>query len=326
MEEQKQPREIQIEGEQKGGDLSYRWILKNQDVKLIEQSIPIINFQEHYLKRNIDLEYQLLKKITESQGHADIKVSDIKLNKLNRYDAVTPYKHNIVHIYRENESQDPSTLTYDNYLNASWVDCCNGQEKVFIATQGPKKNTFVNFWKMVWAQNVRTILMLCDFKENDKNQCDQYFPASAGEPEQHGPYLVTLVSADFLKNTSIIERKFTIQLLPDFAPKKKAPLESDASREKQGGEDERGAEQEEGDTLPTVKQVTQLQWAEWPDHGQPAEKDYTVIQLLVDSVIQNIQHNEKTLVHCSAGVGRTGTIIALVNLTITINSFAHLLQ
>lgn len=42
------------------------------------------------------------------------------------------------------------------------------QKKNFVATQAPLANTIVDFWKMVWKTESKTIVMLCNLQENGK--------------------------------------------------------------------------------------------------------------------------------------------------------------
>ncbi|KAK3884166.1 hypothetical protein Pcinc_011549 [Petrolisthes cinctipes] len=56
-------------------------------------------------------------------------------------------------------------------------------------------------------------------------------------------------------------------------------------------------------------QVQHYQYHTWPDHGVPAEPKSLAHMLLY--IIANYSHG-KVLVHCSAGIGRTGTILQVL--------------
>ena len=67
-----------------------------------------------------------------------------------------------------------------------------------------------------------------------------------------------------------------------------------------------------------------FQWVGWPDHGVPTDSDHDIIEALLNKLIDfyiNNQGSKKIAVHCSAGVGRTGTLISLFNLTLTLAYF-----
>ena len=64
-----------------------------------------------------------------------------------------------------------------------------------------------------------------------------------------------------------------------------------------------------------------IQWTGWPDHGVPVDSEHEIIKALLDKLLDfylKKQAGKKIVVHCSAGVGRTGTLIALFNLTLTL--------
>lgn len=72
-----------------------------------------------------------------------------------------------------------------------------------------------------------------------------------------------------------------------------------------------------------TKTTTQLQWINWPDHSVPKEADFSIVKKLIDKMLCVYCENpeQKMVVHCSAGVGRTGTLIALFNLTLLIQKY-----
>eukprot|EP00045_Choanoeca_perplexa_P009802 m.95838 g.95838 ORF g.95838 m.95838 type:complete len:641 (+) comp15032_c0_seq1:203-2125(+) len=159
----------------------------------------------------------------------------------------------------------------NDYINANWVDGYK-RPKAYIAAQGPVPDSFGSFWQMIWEQAVQTIVMVTNEVEAGKLKCHRYWP-EAGQKVKVADYLI-----EGLKETATptyIAREFQ---LTDMA--------SGQSTE-----------------------VVQLQFILWPDHGVPN----TSLEILSfrDEVYR--RHNPKTplLIHCSAGVGRTGTYIAI---------------
>ncbi|XP_069736531.1 receptor-type tyrosine-protein phosphatase mu-like isoform X2 [Phaenicophaeus curvirostris] len=159
----------------------------------------------------------------------------------------------------------------NGYINASYVDSYRSPH-FFIAAQGPLPGTVVDFWQMVWQEKTSIIVMLTGLVEQNKTKCEQYWP----EQEQvYGDFTVTLNNTR--TTTGFVTRSFCL---------KKA-----------------------GCALPRV--VEQFHYLLWPDHGVPRNS----AQLLCLVEVVNKRKLEApagpVLVHCSAGIGRTGTFIAL---------------
>ncbi|XP_076219016.1 receptor-type tyrosine-protein phosphatase T-like isoform X2 [Aptenodytes patagonicus] len=159
----------------------------------------------------------------------------------------------------------------NGYINASYVDSYRSP-RFFIAAQGPLPGTVVDFWQMVWQEKTSVIVMLTSLVEQNKTKCEQYWP----EQEQvYGDFTVTL--SNTRTTTGLVTRIFCLQ--------------------------------KAGCALPRV--VQQFHYLLWPDHGVPRNP----AQLLCLVEVVNKRVLEVTagpvLVHCSAGIGRTGTFIAL---------------
>ncbi|KFQ37770.1 Receptor-type tyrosine-protein phosphatase kappa, partial [Mesitornis unicolor] len=141
-----------------------------------------------------------------------------------------------------------------------------------LPRQGPLPGTVVDFWQMVWQEKISVIVMLTGLVEQNKTKCEQYWP----EQEQvYGDFTVTLNNTR--TTTGLVTRIFRLQ--------------------------------KTGCALPRV--VEQFHCLLWPDHGVPRNP----AQLLCLVELVNKKGLEvpagPVLVHCSAGIGRTGTFIAL---------------
>ncbi|CAJ0571231.1 unnamed protein product, partial [Mesorhabditis spiculigera] len=91
--------------------------------------------------------------------------------KLNRYKYVGCHDHNRVHVFGANP---------DEYIHANYVGT-ERNPKRFICTQGPMETTCADFWRMVMQQNVESILMLCEFEEQNRPRCAKYYPDQKGQ-------------------------------------------------------------------------------------------------------------------------------------------------
>ncbi|CAM5149718.1 unnamed protein product [Natator depressus] len=161
----------------------------------------------------------------------------------------------------------------DDYINANYMPGYNSK-KEFIAAQGPLPNTVQDFWRMIWEKNIYAIVMLTKCVEQGRTKCEEYWPVKGSN--YYDDVTVTLVSEYVLPEWTI--RDFTV-------------------------EDNNATE---------IHSVRQFHFTSWPDHGVPETTDLLInFRHLVQ---ENMSHNppdSPTLVHCSAGVGRTGTFIAI---------------
>uniref|UniRef100_A0A8C1TV29 Protein tyrosine phosphatase receptor type Jb, tandem duplicate 1 n=1 Tax=Cyprinus carpio TaxID=7962 RepID=A0A8C1TV29_CYPCA len=164
---------------------------------------------------------------------------------------------------------------FDDYINANCIPGYNSR-KEFIAAQGPLPVTVNEFWRMVWEKNVYTIVMLTKCNEMGRVKCEKYWPS--GTNHFHNISVTT---------TSEIElESWTIR---DFRIKNVKTAES--------------------------RYVRQFHFTAWPDHGVPQTTEVLIdFRHLVREHMEQYSRHSPTVVHCSAGVGRTGTFIAIDHL------------
>ncbi|XP_044270220.1 tyrosine-protein phosphatase Lar isoform X6 [Tribolium madens] len=158
-----------------------------------------------------------------------------------------------------------------DYINANY---CDGYRKhnAYVATQGPLQETFGDFWRMCWELKTATIVMMTKLEERTRIKCDQYWPSRGSET--YGSMNVTITDVQELATYCI--RTFQIN--------------------KQGFSDRR--------------EVKQLQFTAWPDHGVP-DHPAPFLQFLRRVSSLNPSDVGPVVVHCSAGVGRTGCFIVI---------------
>ncbi|GBL94854.1 Phosphatidylinositol phosphatase PTPRQ [Araneus ventricosus] len=162
-----------------------------------------------------------------------------------------------------------------DFVNANYVPGYSSLRE-YIATQGPLANTVDDFWRMIWEQSVSMIVMLTQCVERGKNKCEQYWP-DAGEAKHYGDMQVRTISESML--SSYIIRLFHVQL----------------------GSQER--------------RVKQMHFTHWPDFGCPESPDDLIN--FIRAVRDHLPRFKPgpIVVHCSAGVGRTGTFMAVDRLS-----------
>ncbi|CAD8197833.1 unnamed protein product [Paramecium octaurelia] len=272
---------LQVEGKEINQDYSYEWVVGNDDLINMEKGISIAEFSEQIQNRDQEMEFRILRRLTETQYHNE-NLYDFHpdILKLNRYGNILPFKHSIVKLKCDEEENQK-----ESYINADYINLINGKEKMMIATQGPVTQTIGHFWRMISQENVQSIVMLCNLKENGKVQCEQYWPRNIGESLLVGNITINFVSQEDLGN-NIIKRTLQIQ--------------------EQNGEE---------------KLIIHLQWCGWPDQGVPNHNDFNTIKELINQILDKVLNDQKVVFHCSAGVGRTGTLISLVNLMIILTTY-----
>jgi receptor-type tyrosine-protein phosphatase R len=160
------------------------------------------------------------------------------------------------------------------YINANFIRGIDGSPAAYIATQGPKPETVGDFWRMVWEQIVVVIVMLTGFVEQGKTKCERYWSINdkLGSTQVYGDFHVTTVS---VSSRGAYQR---------------------SELELRRGKDFDGE----------ARIIHHFWYNTWPDHGVPA--DVTGVLRMHEEVRQ---HDAPWLLHCSAGIGRTGTFIGI---------------
>ncbi|XP_045332970.1 receptor-type tyrosine-protein phosphatase F isoform X27 [Leopardus geoffroyi] len=158
-----------------------------------------------------------------------------------------------------------------DYINANYIDGYRKQN-AYIATQGPLPETMGDFWRMVWEQRTATVVMMTRLEEKSRVKCDQYWPARG--TETYGLIQVSLL--DTVELATYTVRTFA--------------LHKSGSSEK--------------------RELRQFQFMAWPDHGVP-EYPTPILAFLRRVKACNPLDAGPMVVHCSAGVGRTGCFIVI---------------
>uniref|UniRef100_A0A8C4Q2L4 protein-tyrosine-phosphatase n=1 Tax=Eptatretus burgeri TaxID=7764 RepID=A0A8C4Q2L4_EPTBU len=245
--------------------------LKPLSMKIIAK-IPCSNFEQHYQQLHADSDYGFAEQYEMLKNVG--KSQPRTAGQLPSNLSKNRYKDIVPY-----DDSRVCLMVQDNeetsdYINASYIAGFSSQ-KEFIASQGPLPSTVVDFWRMVWEQKVSTIVMLAQCVEAGRPKCEQYWPDDK-QPHNYGKFIISLLREDNVEHW--IVRALEVR----------------------------------NSQFTETRQVSQYHFQCWPDHGVPN----TTTQLIdfvsvVRTDLIRTEMSKSTVVHCSAGVGRTGTFIAL---------------
>jgi len=210
--------------------------------------------------------------IAEGRGEKATHSALPQHRELNRYQNIVAYDHTRVAL-----KPSPATHNHD-YINANYISGF-GRDKMYIAAQGPVPKSVDGFWQMIWENNVPTIVMVTNLVEGNpsKLKCHRYWPDPAldnGKPSAtYGAFNVKYVSQE--QEPTYIVRTFQI---------------------KKGGQ---------------TRELKHFHYIAWPDHGVPETAKEMLKFRSVVKAFHSADKPGQMVVHCSAGVGRTGTFIGL---------------
>jgi netrin-G3 ligand len=186
------------------------------------------------------------------------------------------------------EPQSPTNLANcSDYINANYQDGYR-KKNVYIATQGPLPSTVCDFWRMVWEQQTCSIVMMTKLEERNRLKCDQYWPQKGTEVYDN-TMQVTLV--DFTELSTYSIRTFVITPVNSYAQSQLSANSGNINFEMR-------------------REVKHFQFTAWPDHGVP-DHPTSFLMFLRRVKASNPVDSGPLIVHCSAGVGRTGCYIVL---------------
>ncbi|XP_076804882.1 receptor-type tyrosine-protein phosphatase F-like [Clavelina lepadiformis] len=235
----------------------------SRPIKLREfcKKIPYIGHDDAV--RRISREFADLQEVGRSQSiHWSVIHENLRKNRVSN---IMPYDANrviITPLYDEND-----------YINASFIPGYRGP-KDYIATQGPLESTRSAFWRMVWEQNTRNIVMVTQTIEGGNSKCDHYWPTA---------------------NNSMSITGMRLQMKSEFSMPEWTIRVFEISK---------GFE---------TRRVRQFHYNVWPEHSVPgtAESFFGFVNCVRKAIDEETKITGPTVVHCSNGVGRTGAFIAV---------------
>ncbi|CAG0915167.1 unnamed protein product [Notodromas monacha] len=205
----------------------------------------------------------------------------------NRYKNILPFDHSRVKLKDADPDVPGSEYINANYIKADEEVVGEGaSQNMYIATQGCLTATMNDFWKMVWQENTRVIVMTTKEVERGRNKCVRYWPEEQGQTETYGDIVVKMTKESC--TTDFALREFSVHSTKvDDSP----------------------------------RMIYHYHFLVWPDHGVPSDPG-CVLNFLMEvnsrqrSTAQSNGDDASgeagpMIVHCSAGIGRTGTFIVI---------------
>ncbi|GAB9473047.1 hypothetical protein Gpo141_00010209 [Globisporangium polare] len=192
----------------------------------------------------------------------------------NRYRDVLPYERTRVHLL------NPDDSPAGDYINANFVD------DHYIACCAPIPSAICDFWHMVWECDVHVVLMLTNFVERERLKADLYWDKQGHAVDFKGVHVQLIGEEDHPASHGFVVRMFKVWSVGSDGVESPSRI------------------------------IQQLQLTIWPDHG--VLQDFRVIAPMLEMVNTyreeaSEQHgvSARVVVHCSAGIGRSGTFIAI---------------
>ena len=166
-----------------------------------------------------------------------------------------------------------------------------------IGCQGPTEKTYPDLWRMVAQENVTLIVTTCNTTEKGSRKCHRFWPNDSNQFEFSNDTDLN----DTMRNYGIeVTSSGANQNLTDHLILRSITL-TDHKLGISG------------------RKIQQLHYTGWPDHGVPSASSLQSFKRMFEIFTYMLlasDQNEKAIVHCSAGIGRTGTTIALAHLIV----------
>ncbi|XP_046983413.1 tyrosine-protein phosphatase non-receptor type 11-like [Schistocerca americana] len=237
----------------------------------------------------------------------------------NRYKNILPFDHTRVKLRDVDPSVPGSEYINANYIRPDDEAGDSGCGRCYIATQGCLPATTGDFWEMVWQENTRVIVMTTKEVERGKNKCVRYWPEE-GQSKDFGRVRVRNLSESSTADYTL--REFAVSRLPP-QPQPALPQAPDGggggdgsdsgSSGGGGGGGQRVQQNQHAAAVGDERKVYHYHFQAWPDHGVPSDPG-CVLNFLHDVNARQESCGPSAgpvLVHCSAGIGRTGTFIVI---------------
>jgi protein tyrosine phosphatase len=248
-----------------------------------------------YLMHNIfdvnDIDY--VDRIDNYVNQGRILLEDtLKFAEKNVFEKTKRYKDSLIVLGAEVKLND------ERIVEASRIS-----SNIF-ASSSPLCSCIDIFWQMIWDNNINVIVMLTQWIENGIVKADPYFNTSVGE-------------------LFVVSNKFLVKTVKDITPEYNELLDLKKTYNtclEDAGIVVRRLKLIDLTGIYRPKYLRHIHYTKWIDRDVPDPYDMFLLLLLYSKIMgfskpikkkkkKRRKRNNKSLIHCSAGIGRTGTFI-----------------
>lgn len=268
------------------------------------------DMQQAFLSRHKDSDYgfqQEFELLPDRFTDRTTKNSEAKENcGKNRYPDIKAYDQTRVKLNANGVAAAPGS----DYVNANFVIGYKERKK-FICAQGPMESTMHDFWRMVWEQHLEIMVMLTNLEEYNKTKCAKYWPEKVNDSQTYGDITVRYVSEERMTDYVVRELKVTKKTPPHAG--ENGGVTANGGSSGGGGGDQMANSTSGAASESEGRYITQYHYLMWKDFMAPEHPQGITRFIRQINSVYSVQRGP-ILVHCSAGVGRTGTLVALDSL------------
>ncbi|XP_059510353.1 receptor-type tyrosine-protein phosphatase U-like [Stegostoma tigrinum] len=236
-------------------------------IQELHPAIRLVDLKEHINQMKSSKDYGFKQ---EYESFFERKSSCHKMSKKKVRRSESRYVNITVYDCRQTKLppylEDPGFI----YLNLSYF-IAHHKAKQFIAAQGPKREMMYDFWRMVWQEHCKCIVMITKLVEVGQVNCCKYWP---DDKELYGDISVTFIKAEF-------RAEYTVRIF---------------SLQKTG--------------YAARREIQQFHFTAWPEHGVPCHAT-GLLAFIRRVKAANSSESGPLVIHCSTGTGRTGCYIVL---------------
>lgn len=261
------------------------YVDEDENIQYLCKAITINkgSLDQTFIYHDTKCEFLLLRYITEDDAHRNSFVNVNITDSLNRYNNIIPFKHNAVPI-----NPNVSEEELSNYINASFITGPNGIK--FISAQNPLENTITSFWLMIIYHKISFVVLFSYTSEESKDKLIPYWPNQEDQPLN----IIDVSNG----NTFTIKLKSSMNIVEKYVVMREFEVFT-----------------EQSDT--SCLNIKHYHVDCWEEYTLPLQQiGFQVCDDLITKINEEVTkgYSEPFLIHCSDGVGRSGTFIALFNI------------